>query len=124
MHNRKKPEAPPTENELKALKEKSQMYKSLVTLIFNKRSEKDYSNETMMITGKVLRLNPDFYSLWNFRREILLSQLPELSTATVSQKIQNDEVRDIELQTSADGIKRNPKSCKFVDFLVLMYCML
>ena len=97
------------------------MYKSLVTLIFNKRREKDFSPETMMITGKVLRLNPDFYSLWNFRREILLSQVSELSTASVAQKVRNDEVRDLELQISADGIKRNPKSCEFTTPLSMYY---
>ena len=114
MHNRKKPEAPPTENEVKALKEKSSMYKSLVGLIFSKRKEKDYSPETMLITGKVLRLNPDFYSLWNFRREILISQIPELETVIANNvKIKNDEIRDIELQVSAEGITRNPKSCKY-----------
>ena len=113
MHNRKKPDAPPSESEVKALKEKSVMYKSLVHLIFTKRREKDYSNESMTILGKVLRLNPDFYSLWNYRREILLAQLSGLQDANPQQKIQNDDIRDIELQVSAEGIKRNPKSCKF-----------
>ncbi len=78
MHNRRKLDRPLRVNELHAMKEKSVSYKSLVELILEKRQKKDYSTDSLELLGKMLKLNPDFYSLWNFRREILLHLLPEL----------------------------------------------
>eukprot|EP01040_Poterioochromonas_malhamensis_P021419 gene21419-25837_t len=110
MHNRKKPDAPPSEAETKALKEKTFMYKSLVDVVLQKKHVKDKSVETLTLVGKLLKLNPDFYSLWNMRREILLESFPSLATASPEAKLDLPDVRDVELQISADGIRRNPKS--------------
>lgn len=110
MHNRKKPDAPPSESEVKALAEKTFMYKSLVDVVLQRKQAKDKSPETLILVGKLLKLNPDFYSLWNMRREILLEIYPEIATANPDNKLDNPSIRDVELQISADGIRRNPKS--------------
>lgn len=111
MHNRKKLVTPLPEAELKALKDKCSMYKSLVEIIFKRRKCGDYSLESLSLTGKLLRLNPDFYSLWNYRREILLSLVTELSTTNV--KVDNEAFTRLELELTNDAIRRNPKSCNF-----------
>ena len=36
------------------------------------RVNKEYDEEGLKITGEILALNPDFSSLWNYRKEILL----------------------------------------------------
>jgi geranylgeranyl transferase type-2 subunit alpha len=114
MHNRKKPTAPPTDAEVSALKEKTSMYRTLVDMVLTKKREKDSSQETLVLVGKLLKLNPDFYSLWNMRKEILLIQYPQLNDASVQHKVELNEVRELELQISADGIRRNPKACKII----------
>lgn len=111
MHNRKKPVVPPSEAEVNAMREKTAMYKSLVQVVLTKKMQKDMSLETLSLVGKLLKLNPDFYSLWNMRREILFFHYPDLVTASPSNKFDLPDIRDVELQVSADGIRKNPKSC-------------
>lgn len=107
MHNRKKLDRPLNQNELKAIQEKSTMYKTLVDLIFAKRKNKEYTQETLSLITKMLVLNPDFYSLWNFRREILITLEPKLSEPA---KVSDETLLQIELHTTAEAIRRNPKS--------------
>lgn len=112
MHNRKKPDAPPSEAEVNALREKTIKYKTLVDMILNKRKQGNRSAETLVLVGKLIQINPDFYSLWNMRREILFSLYPVLVDASPERRFDNNAVRDAELSISADGIRRNPKACK------------
>ena len=37
--------------------------------------EKDYSPEAFALTGVLARLNPDFYTIWNYRKEYLMTHL-------------------------------------------------
>lgn len=117
MHNRKKPGAPPSEAEVNALKEKTTKYKALVDMILLKRINGDKSTETLVLVGKLVQINPDFYSLWNMRRDILFSLYPVLIEASPENRFGNTTVRDTELSISADGIRRNPKACEII-FLV------
>lgn len=118
MHNRKKLDRPPSEAEIAALQKKTQTYGSLVSIIFARRKQQDNSQDTLDLIGKLLRNNPDFYSLWNFRREVLFNMNPSLQEATAENKYSGDNannIRDEEMNLSADGIRRNPKSCKYSD---------
>jgi hypothetical protein len=115
MHNRKKLDRPPTEAEVAALQKKSQTYASLVGIIFERRRQADRSADTLGLLGKMLRNNPDFYSLWNFRREILQDMHPALVECSRDNKFSAenaDQIRDEEMGLSAEGIAKNPKSCK------------
>ena len=75
----------------------------------------------------MLRLNPDFYSLWNYRKEILISMhgsslglseiVPEVKIPTEGESascVSAASLAAAELQLSAEGIRKNPKSCKFL----------
>lgn len=42
------------------------------SLIILQRQQGDLDTEQLNITGKVLTNNPDIYTLWNIRREILI----------------------------------------------------
>lgn len=110
MHNRRKPDFPPTEAEKLALREKGDMYKSLVDLIFQKKKHNDHTKETLIIIGRVLKLNPDIYSLWNYRREILIDLYPNLILIK-EEKYDNQELASEELKLTAEAIRKNPKSC-------------
>jgi geranylgeranyl transferase type-2 subunit alpha len=39
------------------------------------RKERDYSEEALAKTTELLDLNPEFYTIWNYRRNILLNGL-------------------------------------------------
>lgn len=116
MHNRKKLDRPPSDAEIAALQKKKQTYGSLVSIIFARRKQEDNSQDTLDLIGKMLCNNPDFYSLWNMRREILFKMNPTLQEANTENKYCGDNanaIRDQEMNLSADGIRKNPKSCKY-----------
>ncbi len=114
MHNRVKSNKPTTESEAKALKDKASTYNALVNLVLSKRKQHARDKDTLLVISKLSKLNPDFYSLWNFRREILLDQYPLLQRGIVvtTEKFDNPALLAIELSVTTEAIKRNPKSCE------------
>jgi geranylgeranyl transferase type-2 subunit alpha len=118
MHGRKRETEPPSIEVVAALKKKSDTYNSLVNIVFDRRKSNDHSIETLSLCGKMLKNNPDFSTLWNFRREILLTMYSnsihllkdiDINYVKISDEI-GSKIRDEELNLSAEGIKRNPKS--------------
>jgi geranylgeranyl transferase type-2 subunit alpha len=101
MHGRPKLDRPPTSAEITADQQKSLTYQRLVDIMIMKRSQHDYSSETFELIGQLLTKNPDFYSLWNYRREILL-------TLPIGDKEEDLCTKELSLSTTA--IKKNPKS--------------
>ncbi|KAK9463389.1 uncharacterized protein V1516DRAFT_667638, partial [Lipomyces oligophaga] len=49
-------------------------YRGLVDQIVKARNNKDYSHEALTLTTTLLRQNPEYYTIWNYRREILTTQ--------------------------------------------------
>lgn len=72
------------------------------------------SAESLDLTAKMLKTNPDIYSLWNYRREILkeLHNAIGLSDTTSSPipATSGSSILAPELHLSAECIKKNPKS--------------
>ena len=104
---------------------KAGMFQELSTIIAKSRDKGDRSEKALELTSKMLSMNPDCYSWWNYRREILLDlyggaeelgltmEAPSGEEAKV--KTSRDEskaaaVRDTELQLTVEGIMKNPKS--------------
>lgn len=115
MHNRKKLDRPPSDAEIAALQKKSQTYSALVNICFDRRKAGEHTEDTLHLVSKMLKNNPDFYSLWNFRREVLFSMNADLEEANQNSKYGAENanaLRDQEMALSAEGIQRNPKSCK------------
>ncbi|KAI5456280.1 hypothetical protein BGZ63DRAFT_90218 [Mariannaea sp. PMI_226] len=55
--------------------EKIKKYRSLEDEIRSRISENQYDQETFQLTSKILRLNPEYYTIWNARRRCLTSGL-------------------------------------------------
>jgi geranylgeranyl transferase type-2 subunit alpha len=72
MHGRKKTGVTPSKEFLDAQQAKIESYEKIVELITQYRTAKVYDKDALFLVGKVLRSNPDYYSLWNYRREILI----------------------------------------------------
>jgi geranylgeranyl transferase type-2 subunit alpha len=117
MHGKKRVVGDAALAEEEALKKKAQTFQSLLTIILERRQTMDLSDETLELTSKLLISNPDVYSIWNYRRDILIEQCSSHQLNQIRQQekvpdIDGKTVRDRELLLSANCIKRNPKSCE------------
>jgi geranylgeranyl transferase type-2 subunit alpha len=56
-----------------AISRKASMYTDLTALLTKMRKAGDTSQQALDLTSKILRINPDYYTLWNYRREVLLA---------------------------------------------------
>ena len=78
FHGRKKQAAKaPTEDEIKANAAKLDKIIIINQQMLKKRNAHDYSKEALSQTEKFSYLSPDFYTLWNYRREIILHHFAE-----------------------------------------------
>ncbi|KAG0175133.1 hypothetical protein DFQ29_007234 [Apophysomyces sp. BC1021] len=96
-----------TEEAIKARRQreagKIEEYNKLVTQCHEKVQAQEYSTEALVITTRILESNPDYYTIWNLRRRILINGI--LKTT--------DEKRPVfvkELQLFMQLIQINPKS--------------
>ena len=72
--------------------------------MLQKRADKDYSAQSLAQTEKFSYLSPDFYTLWNYRREIITHMFESLDSP------QRLEMIQAELALLLKGIGRSPKS--------------
>ena len=69
-----------------------------------KRAAKVHSDDALQLNGKLVALNPEVLTLWNFRRELLEARFGASSGAEL------EVVVGGELAVTADAIARNSKS--------------
>ncbi|KAF4125944.1 geranylgeranyl transferase type-2 subunit alpha [Geosmithia morbida] len=62
---------PRTEEQRRIDLDKISHYRDLENQVRKKTSQKDYSQETLDLTSKLLRLNPEYYTIWNIRRRCI-----------------------------------------------------
>ncbi|EMG46909.1 Geranylgeranyl transferase type-2 subunit alpha [Candida maltosa Xu316] len=80
---------------------KIKKYRDLTSEIFELRDKKTYNDEALLKTNEILLINPEFYTMWNYRREILNTYKPDL---TVYEDILNQDLNFVLAQ-----LKRFPK---------------
>ncbi|KAI0637106.1 rab-protein geranylgeranyltransferase [Trametes polyzona] len=79
-------------------------YQSLTAEVLARRKEKSWTPESFELTTKLLHVNPEFYTVWNYRRNILLHGLfPQRTPAEI-----NDLLSD-ELSLTTTFLKQHPK---------------
>lgn len=61
--------------------------------------------QALVVNGKLLAANPDYYTLWNHRREMLPAYL-----ATLTDEDKKKKVLEAEVGLTATALQRNPKS--------------
>lgn len=84
--------------------QKAQAYLALSEQVSVFRLKGDYSIDALNLTMELLLLNPEYYTIWNYRREIMLQGLFPNSDDTTKQNI-----LDKELKTLQDIMKDFPK---------------
>lgn len=122
MHGHTKAaEARKTDEDRALISKKAAKYGALSLMLLKKREDLD-DEEGFQLTGKALRMNPDFYTLWNYRRDILIHRhaqsLGLSNTLTFDgknkrqKKISDNGGADViaeEFRLTADAIIKNPK---------------
>eukprot|EP00941_MAST-03F_sp_MAST-3F-sp1_P004435 g4435.t1 len=94
-----------TPKEKIALHVKTKKYMKLSSKLLALRKARNFSKESLALTDAMLSRSVDFYTIWNFRREILQHLLQNASESEKS------EAYEKELTLVAHGLsKRNPKS--------------
>uniref|UniRef100_W5K0A0 Geranylgeranyl transferase type-2 subunit alpha n=1 Tax=Astyanax mexicanus TaxID=7994 RepID=W5K0A0_ASTMX len=106
MHGRVKVKstAQQEEEKRKGREKKLKVYLTVRDAIFSKRSNGELDEEALQFTQQLLCSNPDFATLWNYRREILL----HLETVKEEDEIQ--KLYEAELFFIETCLKMNPKS--------------
>ncbi|ORX50397.1 protein prenylyltransferase [Piromyces finnis] len=106
MHGVKKAYISEEIRQEKKLKEKSEIndYLNLVKIINEKRKNKVYDSEAFNITTKILSMNVEYYTLWNFRRKILLHEFETLTSEEKEKKFET------ELEFQEKCVRKKPKS--------------
>ncbi|KAG1699319.1 Geranylgeranyl transferase type-2 subunit alpha [Nymphon striatum] len=74
MHGRLKVKTTEQQKEEKRKKQqkKLELFQGASKKAFLKRENRELDEDALKLTTEILSLNPDFYSLWNFRKEIIL----------------------------------------------------
>lgn len=129
MHGRKKATAPLTPDEAAAISTKVTTYQKLATKLLAARSASSEPSPAIFeLQAQLLKINPDFYTLWNHRKEMLLAQQHQNSpnrgvnsggvqstpgrgctVRKLTEKL-NPKVLATELELTRQCIRRQPKS--------------
>ncbi|KAJ4019023.1 Rab geranylgeranyltransferase [Fusarium irregulare] len=86
-----------TEEQRKQDLVKIEKYRTIEDEIRQKISNNDYGSETFQLTSKLLRLNPEYYTVWNARRRCLIfgSLSKPLDGSPLSKASQSTSANDI-----------------------------
>ncbi|PQE17413.1 hypothetical protein CJF31_00005822 [Rutstroemia sp. NJR-2017a BVV2] len=88
-------------------KEKKEIedYKALVELIEAKTAERQYTLEVLELTSKLLSKNPEYYTIWNIRRRLLIYGLFSKSSESSSQSAHPSSSTSVHGESSTPGAK-------------------
>lgn len=92
--------------EEKKQKEKAKLaaYLALTDEVLSKKKSNDWSGEAFELTSRLLNINPEFYTIWNYRRNILTRGIfPSSSPAEINGILSND------LDMTTTALKAHPK---------------
>ena len=109
MHGRLKIKTTKEQEEERKIKERERAYhfQHLTNKLFDLRpreKNQELLDECFKLTGEILAINPDFYTVWNIRKENILKFI-ELNGSDTNEKCLKDE-----LLFTLDCLKKNEKS--------------
>lgn len=102
MHGVKKSDY--TAKRLTKIKQNVIKYKKLNSFTLQQKKKKIYNEEMLETCAQILSINGEHYTVWNYRREILLFIFND------AVKNKKQELLDIECALIEKCLKRNPKS--------------
>ncbi|KAJ3815764.1 rab-protein geranylgeranyltransferase, partial [Lentinula aff. lateritia] len=92
--------------EAKRLKDQSKLrdYLALSDDVLARKKQKDWSQEALSATTQLLQVNPEFYTVWNYRRHILVNGIFPKSTPEQIKDLLSDD-----LSLTMAALKNHPK---------------
>uniref|UniRef100_A0A915EQD1 Geranylgeranyl transferase type-2 subunit alpha n=1 Tax=Ditylenchus dipsaci TaxID=166011 RepID=A0A915EQD1_9BILA len=95
--------------------EKLKAYMGLTDQIFVKREKGELDDELLCLTAEVLKKNPDIYTFWGIRREVVEVKRKQEPASESSEEKQSPEdylakIFNEELSVTKEGLFKNPKS--------------
>ncbi|KAJ7168174.1 hypothetical protein C8R43DRAFT_983299 [Mycena crocata] len=106
MHGVKRVRQTPEAAAASKLREKSKIndYLALTEDVLSKKALNDWSREAFDVTTRMLQVNPEFYTVWNYRRNIMLNGIfPGSSPAEINSLLTED------LSMTTVALKLHPK---------------
>ena len=79
MHGRVKSSVAPTEEEVERRQLKLNKYRSARDLLLQRHAQHLLDSKSYELTGLLIEINPDFYTIWNFRKQIVLHLIQQQS---------------------------------------------
>ncbi|KAK2467050.1 hypothetical protein APHAL10511_001308 [Amanita phalloides] len=79
-------------------------YLALTDDVLTRKKSKDYSSEAFDLTTRLLKINPEFYTIWNYRRNICLQGIFPLSSLEAIHGVLSDD-----LAFTMNALKGHPK---------------
>lgn len=92
--------------EAKRLREKAKIdeYLALTRDVISRKKNQDWSQDALHLTSQLLQVNPEFYTIWNYRRNIFLNGVfLHSSLEEINARISDD------LSTTMAALKAHPK---------------
>ncbi|KAF4614599.1 hypothetical protein D9613_002906 [Agrocybe pediades] len=77
MHGIKRTRLTDADREARKQKERSKIeeFTKLTDAALSKKKSQDWSRESFDLTTRLLQVNPEFYTIWNYRRDIMVNGL-------------------------------------------------
>ncbi|KAI0747986.1 rab-protein geranylgeranyltransferase [Daedaleopsis nitida] len=79
-------------------------FRSLTEAVLARKKAADYGKDSLDLTTRLLHVNPEFYTVWNYRKHILLN-----GTFPTSTSVQINDVLSDELSLTTSFLKQHPK---------------
>ncbi|GJM95957.1 hypothetical protein PR202_ga12753 [Eleusine coracana subsp. coracana] len=103
MHGRPRRPAKPEDSEVAAAK--AAKLRELQTLVLHNHHSRTYTKDALGLSFKLLEINPEAYTAWNYRKLAFQHNFSELSEPEVIKSAVDDELRVVEV-----ALRQNPKS--------------
>ncbi|CAH0478248.1 unnamed protein product [Peronospora belbahrii] len=82
------------------------MYHEVAEKVLEMKKQQCYEPSVLPLTSHLLLLNPEFHTIWNYRRQVI----DALSEKAENPVAQMQEMAKTELKLTMDALQRNPKS--------------
>lgn len=104
MHNRKRIDyAAEAANESELLRQrrldKIEKYNKLSSILLQRKKNKKFDRQSLKLCEKILSINPEYNTIWNFRRQCILA---------IEECVEVASLKELEVTESA--LRKNPKS--------------
>ncbi|KAF8201598.1 rab-protein geranylgeranyltransferase [Pholiota molesta] len=106
MHNVKRTRQTAEEREARQRRERAKIeeFTKLSETVLAKKKERDWSQDAFNFTTRLLQVNPEFYTVWNYRRNILTNGVfPNSSPEGINNVLADD------LAMTMSALKAHPK---------------